>query len=232
MHFAALQSRQDVPIPPFNPIMSESALAALIWLELIVCLIFVALRTWVQYFHSNNRLYSNDYLIFLALICHICAIAVCQSAIPYMYEIEKFKLVVFAGGTPTLGMIQSATTFLPHQFALLFLLWTTLWSVKFSLLIFFWRLFDSVQTRARIFWYIMIVITASTFTITVFIQLFACGSPQNFFQLGLFPILPLPHRPLTIYFQTAAPPRTASTSPTSSSSSPPAPTLPATSSSS
>lgn len=101
-----------------------------------------------------------------------------------MYEIERLKLVLAAGGTPAPSMIQSAQRFLSYQFALLLLLWTTLWAVKFSLLIFFWRLFDSVQTRARIFWYIMIVITASTYVVTIFIQLFACGSPQNFFELS------------------------------------------------
>ena len=101
-----------------------------------------------------------------------------------MYDIEKLKLVLEAGGAPTEDMAISAQTFLPYQFALLLLLWTTLWAVKFSLLIFFWRLFDSVHTKARIFWYVMIVVTASTYIVTIFIQLFACGSPQNFFTLS------------------------------------------------
>jgi hypothetical protein len=158
----------------------------LIWVELLACLIFVALRTWVQYTNSK-RLFSNDYLIFLALVCHIGAVATCQGAIPYMYGIERLKLIVMAGGQPALDMVESAEIFLRYQFALLFLLWTTLHSVKFSLLIFFWRLFDSVQTRVRTFWYVMLVITASTYIVTIFIQLFACGSPQNFFKLSKLP---------------------------------------------
>ena len=36
----------------------------------------------------------------------------------------------------------------------------------------------------RIFWYIMCAITASTYTTTFFIQLFACGAPGNFFKIG------------------------------------------------
>jgi hypothetical protein len=58
------------------------------------------------------------------------------------------------------------------------------WSVKFSLLLFFWRLFDSLRTRMRIFWYIMCFMTGSTFLVTVFLQLFACGSPGTFFKFG------------------------------------------------
>jgi hypothetical protein len=58
------------------------------------------------------------------------------------------------------------------------------WSVKFSLLLFFWRLFDSLRTRMRIFWYVMCFVTASTYLITIFLQLFACGSPGTFFKFG------------------------------------------------
>jgi hypothetical protein len=58
------------------------------------------------------------------------------------------------------------------------------WSVKLSLLLFFWRLFDSLRTRMRIFWYMMLFVTASTYVITIFIQLFACGAPADFFKFG------------------------------------------------
>lgn len=59
-----------------------------------------------------------------------------------------------------------------------------MWSVKFSLLLFFWRLFESLRTRMRIFWYIMCLITGSTYITTIFLQLFACGSPDTFFKFG------------------------------------------------
>jgi hypothetical protein len=58
------------------------------------------------------------------------------------------------------------------------------WSVKLSLLLFFWRLFDSLRTKMRIFWWVMCFVTASTFIVTVFLQLFACGSPGTFFKFG------------------------------------------------
>ena len=58
------------------------------------------------------------------------------------------------------------------------------WSVKLSLLLFFWRLFDSLQTRMRIFWCVMLVITASTYVIILFMQLFARGSPADSFKFG------------------------------------------------
>ncbi|ETN43287.1 uncharacterized protein HMPREF1541_02446 [Cyphellophora europaea CBS 101466] len=175
--------RQDVVVPPFQPDLSQLALSALIWIELVACFFFVTLRTWVQY-RNSKRLFSNDWLIFAAIVCHAGAVAVCQLAIPYMYDIERLKLVLEAGGTPSTQMVASAQTFLQFQFALLLLLWTTLWLVKFSLLIFFWRLFESVHTKVRIFWYIMLAVTASTYIVTIFVQLFACGSPQNFFKLS------------------------------------------------
>jgi hypothetical protein len=152
---------------------------------LVACLFFVGLRTWVQWRYAK-KLFSNDYLIFGALACHIGATITCQLALPYMYDIEQLKLVLKKGGTPTLQMAAMAQAFLGYQFALLFLLWTTLWAVKFSLLVFFWRLFDSVHTKARIFWYVMCGVTASTYIVTIFIQLFACDSPANFFKLGEF----------------------------------------------
>lgn len=118
--------------------------------------------------------------------CHIGAVITCQLVIPSMYGVEEAKLVLARLGPSAvdLDMVNTFETFLPHQFALLFLLWTTLWCVKFSLLIFFWRLFDSVRTKARVFWWVMIFVTAATFTTTVFLQLFACGSPQNFMRMS------------------------------------------------
>lgn len=61
---------------------------------------------------------------------------------------------------------------------------TPVWAVKFSLLLFFWRLFDSLHTRMRIFWWCMMIVTAATLITTIFLQLFACGTPGSFFKLG------------------------------------------------
>jgi hypothetical protein len=160
-------------------------LQALIWTELVACLLIVALRTFVQY-RASRRLFNNDYLIFIALACHLAAIITCELAIPDMWTIEELKMLRTTGATPSNEMLNGAERYLSYQFALVILLWTTLWTVKFSLLTFFWRLFDSVRTRARTFWWIMIFITASTFVTTIFLQLFACGSPQNFLILGQY----------------------------------------------
>jgi hypothetical protein len=61
---------------------------------------------------------------------------------------------------------------------------SSVWAVKISLLLFFWRMFDSLHTRMRIFWHIMMFVVASTLLTTIFLQLFACGSPSAFFKLG------------------------------------------------
>src|ERR1700743_2474528 len=58
---------------------------AVIWVEVVVAVLFVALRTFVQ-FRSAKRFFINDYFIFLAVACHVGAVIVCQIAIPTMYE--------------------------------------------------------------------------------------------------------------------------------------------------
>lgn len=128
--------------------------------------------------------HPNDYLIMFALVCHITSAIVCQLAIPSIYQIEELKLLTSHGGVPSQEQIESAGLYLKYQFALLLLLWTTLWTVKFSLLLFFWRMFDSVRTHAKIYWWIMLGATAATYITTIFIQLFACDSPVQFFVLG------------------------------------------------
>ena len=41
--------------------------------------------------------------------------------------------------------------YLRLQFAVTYVFWSALWSVKLALLTFFWRLFDSVRTHVRPF---------------------------------------------------------------------------------
>ena len=108
----------------------------------------------------------------------------CQLGIPDMFAIEQLKVVMQANISPPPEMVADAEEFLGYQFALVLLLWTTLWAVKFSLLLFFWRIFESVRTRVRAFWWLMCFVTASTYIVTIFLQFFACGSPQNFLELG------------------------------------------------
>ncbi|KAK2814098.1 hypothetical protein FQN50_000502 [Emmonsiellopsis sp. PD_5] len=102
-------------------------------------------------------------------------------AVPNMYEIMRVSARLIE---PLPGFADRATAFLRFQFAIQFLLYTGLWSVKFSLLFFFWRLFDSVQSPMRIFWWIMVGITTSTYITSVGLQLVACDPISNFFVLG------------------------------------------------
>lgn len=152
------------------------------WVGVGLSVIFVAIRTHVQY-RKTGGFFINDYCIFFALVLHLAAAIVYQIAIPYMYEIEYFD---FATQPITQGFMDDASLFLRMQFALDFLLWTTLWAVKFSLLFFFWRLFDSVQTSVRIFWWIMFTVTASTWITLVVLQNLACDPIKDFFTPGMF----------------------------------------------
>ena len=167
--------------PPRELVLTISY--ALIWVEIALCTLFVAVRTWVQFKHSK-RLFSNDYIIFLAIACHVGSAITTQVMMPSMYELEHVKQILALGGFPPADFTTRAELYLRCQFALLILLWTTLWAVKFSLLFFFWRLFDSLRTKVRIFWFVMCFITASTYITTIFIQLFACRSPARFFHFG------------------------------------------------
>jgi hypothetical protein len=160
----------------------------------------VAFRTYIQYKH-NKKLFSNDYVILFALFCHVGSAIISQLMIPPMYELETLKNTLATGGIPPANAQERALLYLKYQFAILITFWTTcryepstllsitsdkciVWSVKLSLLLFFWRLFDSLQTRMRIFWYMMLFVTASTYVITTSIQLFACGAPADFFKFG------------------------------------------------
>ncbi|KAL2844802.1 hypothetical protein BJY01DRAFT_263773 [Aspergillus pseudoustus] len=160
--------------------ISERGLAAIMWVGIVLSIIFVALRTQVQ-FHNTGRFFINDYWIFFAIVCHIATAIVYQIAIPPMYDVQYFD---YATQPMDAAFMGRASLFLRLQFALDFLLWTTLWAVKFSLLFFFWRLFDSVRTPVRVFWWTMCAITASTWITLVVLQNFACDPIKNFFTLG------------------------------------------------
>ncbi len=150
------------------------------WIGIILSIIFVAIRTHVQYSYSG-RFFINDYWIFLAIVCHLATAIVYQIAIPPMYEVQTFD---YTTQTMDAAFMDRASLFLRLQFAVDFLLWTTLWTVKFSLLSFFWRLFDSVRSPMKIFWWTMCAVTASTWVTLVVLQNLACDPIRNFFTLG------------------------------------------------
>ncbi|KAH8697813.1 hypothetical protein BGW36DRAFT_379522 [Talaromyces proteolyticus] len=161
------------------PIISSQGLSALNWVGVALALVLVAIRTYIQY-RNAKRFFINDYWIFLAMLIHIATAIVYQTAIPAMYELAY----VSAGVEPTEGFTDRANMFLRLIFASDLLLWTTLWCVKFSLLFFFWRLFDSVQSPMRIFWWIMVAVTAATYSTSVVLQMFACFPIRDFFTIG------------------------------------------------
>lgn len=149
--------------------------------------VLVSLRTWIQV-RVTSRMYINDYLIIIALILHIATTAIIQAARPYTYELLEATAAAIQGKQPDMEYyLVRMPMFLRYQLALSIMFWSTLWAVKFALLSFFWRLFDSVKTHARIFWWFMVAVTASTLTVSVFLQLFACGTPANFTTAGTLP---------------------------------------------
>ncbi|KAL4963782.1 uncharacterized protein BDV14DRAFT_209697 [Aspergillus stella-maris] len=160
--------------------ISQQGLSALMWIGLILSLLFVAIRTHVQY-RNAGKFFPNDHWMFFATTCHIATVIVYQVAIPPMYEVQYFD---YENDTPDAGFMKRASLYLRLQFAVDFLLWTTLWAVKFSLLFFFWRLFDSVRTPVRLFWWAMCGVTAATWVTLVVLQNFACDPIRNFFTLG------------------------------------------------
>ncbi|KAL4918312.1 hypothetical protein BDW62DRAFT_210580 [Aspergillus aurantiobrunneus] len=160
--------------------IAQQGLSALMWIGIILSIIFVAIRTHVQY-RNAHRFFINDYWIFFAIVCHLATAIVYQVAIPPMYEVQFFD---YTTQPMDAAFMARASLFLRLQFAVDFLLWTTLWTVKFSLLSFFWRLFDSVRTPVRFFWWVMCGVTASTWIVLVVLQNLACDPIENFFTLG------------------------------------------------
>lgn len=151
------------------------------WIGTILCACFVVFRTWVQY-QSSKQFFLNDYWICFAMLCHIITTLLYQVAIPIMYELAY----VTAHLRPvTAGFSARVSLFLKLQFAVLIILWTTLWSIKFSLLFFFWRLFNSVKSLMRTFWWIVCAITASTWITSIVLQQFACSPIRDYFIIGM-----------------------------------------------
>ena len=158
---------------------------AIMWVGVVLSIAFVAIRTHVQY-RNTRKFFINDHFIFIALVLHIASAIIYQVALPLMYELSSVSLKLSA---PTAGFPERMSIFLKLQFTVDFTLWTTLWAVKFSLLFFFWRLFDSVKSHMRIFWWIMVAITAINWVIIVILAFLACDPIMNFFTLGTFLLL-------------------------------------------
>lgn len=97
----------------------------------------------------------------------------------YLLEAAKYGLVQI-----TASNIERFEYYLRLQFAVTYVFWSALWSVKLALLTFFWRLFESVRTHVRPFWWVMCGITVATWTISLFLQGFACKPASSFFKLG------------------------------------------------
>lgn len=134
----------------------------------------------LQYAH-NRRLFINDYLIAGGMVVHIVFSSLNTAIGPSMYQMES----VLA------GLRQAKASELPTfnynlrlQFTLTTIFWTGLWLVKLAVLVFFWRLFDSVKTRARLFWWVMTAITISTWLISVLINFFACQPLGSCYRFG------------------------------------------------
>lgn len=150
------------------------------WIGTGLAAMFTAARTWLQYLH-NRRLYINDYLIGLALFFHLVLSILYQVMSPSMYSV-----VAAMDGLEqiTASNIIRFDHYLRLQFAVTYVFWSALWSVKLALLTFFWRLFDSVRTHVRPFWWVMCSVTISTWTISLVLQGFACKPAGSFFKMG------------------------------------------------
>lgn len=152
----------------------------MVWVGTAIATFFTILRTWLQYSH-NRCLFANDILIFLALMFHVVLSILYQFMSPPMYE------VVAVGVKSQIANALFASHFVRYlrlQFAVTYMYWTSLWLVKLALLSFFWRLYESVRTNVRVFVGIMCSITIATWTISLFLQGFACSPSSNFFVPG------------------------------------------------
>lgn len=160
--------------------ISPQPLYVVVWVGTALAAIFTVARTRLQYSH-NRRLYINDYLICLALIFQLILSVLYQVMSPPMYGLEA---AMYGLEQVTTSNIPRFEYYLRLQFAVTYVFWSALWSVKLALLTFFWRLFESVRTQVRPFWWFMCSITIVTWTISLFLQGFACKPASSFFKLG------------------------------------------------
>lgn len=136
--------------------------------------------TRLQYLH-NRRLYINDYLICLALIFQLTLSILYQIMSPPMYSLEA---AMHDLEPVTASNILRFDYYLRLQFVATYVFWSALWSVKLTLLTFFWRMFESVRSHSRPFWWVMCSTIVATWTMSLFLQGFACKPISSLFKLG------------------------------------------------
>lgn len=154
---------------------------------MVLAVVIVIVRTGTRWWKAHS-FQAEDYFIWFALASFISMCAIYLAAYPTLYG----ALAVAAGEEPPWATMESDLVAMLHLFfAVQFLFWTTLWSVKFSLLWMFRRLTLGLPLYGRI-WLAITIFTLITYLACVVTEFTSCSSMTAWFTPGLSLWLPFP----------------------------------------
>jgi hypothetical protein len=124
--------------------------------------VLVACRTWLR-FRKFRRLFVDDGFVFFAWI-----LVLVSSILWQIYADDMYLNSAITRGVqmPPADFVQRSEGFLKASAAVVFLFYTTLWSIKLSFLFFFRRLYVNVGSWMR-FWWLIFAVTVATWAVCV-----------------------------------------------------------------
>lgn len=137
-------------MPEFNhPGVSQNVFLGLIWAAECLALVFLAVRLYTRFRHSQRRIFWDDALAIFAASLTVVVAALWQWQAPAMYQI----LEVMAGiSPPTPDFFDKVLLWLKVQLIAEIFFYTGLTAVKLAFLLFFKRLGHNVN-RFEWFWW-------------------------------------------------------------------------------
>ncbi|KAI1439196.1 hypothetical protein GGR50DRAFT_690546 [Xylaria sp. CBS 124048] len=138
------------PVPTTPPLVSLGAFHGIIWGGFALCALAFAGRMAIRVtcFH---RLFTEDYLMFLALIVLLTATVIGQLFVHFIYNLEE----VSNGATPPPTFLSDTSKGLKSFAALTIINYVGIWLIKLNFLLFFRRLGNHIEKYLYFWWFVV-----------------------------------------------------------------------------
>ncbi|KAF2201225.1 hypothetical protein GQ43DRAFT_471976 [Delitschia confertaspora ATCC 74209] len=146
-------------LPPPPPKVSEHAFLGIVWGGFTLATLFVASRCALRY-KAFRRFYLDDAFVALAWLIVLATSITWQILVRDMFLDNS---VARGLQMPPVDFVERVERFLKGSAAIVFLFYSTLWSIKLSFLFFFRRLYPPVGRWNGFWWAIFGVTMASYF---------------------------------------------------------------------
>ncbi|KAF2688990.1 hypothetical protein K458DRAFT_331710 [Lentithecium fluviatile CBS 122367] len=147
---------------PSAPRFSLEVFRGVAWAGFSLATVFVLFRTFLR-FHHFRRLFLDDAFVFIGW-----TMALVTTILWHLFAGDMFTNNAVARGAqiPGSDFVQRSEAFLTASAAVIFLFYSTLWSVKLSFLFFFRRLYVNVGSWMR-YWWIILAFTMASWAVCV-----------------------------------------------------------------